>query len=251
MLENYFMGVKDTLQASQLFEVFAKEKKALTLSELARLLEMPASSCLNLIRTLETTGYLYEIGRRQGYYPTGRLLKMAQTISANDPVMDRVKPALQDLRDACAETVVLTKLRDAYRVVYLDVLDSPSSIRYTALPGDVREAYCNSGGKALLSTLEPSEQARALSGMKMERHTELTLTTPRAVLSNLIDSQRKGWFSNLGETVPDLAGIAWPFKLGTGHYAISIVGPIYRIEPNIERLASMLRLACGTIEQKD
>lgn len=245
------MGVKNTLQVSQLFEVFSKEKRALTLSELARQLEMPASSCLNLIRTLELTGYLYEIGRRQGYYPTGRLLKMAQTISANDPVLDRVKPALQELRDASAETVVLAKFRDEHRVVYLDVLDSPSSIRYTAQPGEMRDAYCNSAGKALLSTLEPKEQARALAGMKMVRHTEHTLVTPKAVVANLLDAQRKGWFSNLGETLPDLAGIAWPFKLGAEHYAISIVGPLYRIEPNIERLAGMLRVACNTIEQKD
>ncbi|MEO6320053.1 MAG: IclR family transcriptional regulator [Polaromonas sp.] len=245
------MGVKNTLQVSQLFEVFAKEKRALTLSELARQLEMPASSCLNLIRTLEMTGYLYEIGRRQGYYPTGRLLKMAQTISANDPVLDRVKPALQELRDASSETVVLAKFRDEHHVVYLDVLDSPSSIRYTAQPGEVREAYCNSAGRALLSTLAPQELAHALSGMKMKRHTERTLVTPQAVAANLAKTQRMGWFSNIGETLPDLAGVAWPFKLGTEHYAISIAGPLYRIEPNIERLASMLHVACTTIEQKD
>ena len=245
------MSVKNTLQISQLFEVFAKEKRALTLSELARLLEMPASSCLNLIRTLEMAGYLYEIGRRQGYYPTGRLLKMAQTISANDPVLDRVKPTLQELRDASAETVVLAKFRDEGHVVYLDVLDSPSSIRYTTQPGEVREAYCNSAGRALLSTLEPSELAHALAGIKMQRHTERTLVTPQAVAANLAETQHKGWFSNIGETLPDLAGVAWPFKLGTEYYAISIAGPLYRIEPNIERLASMLRVACTTIEQKD
>lgn len=245
------MSVKNTLQISQLFEVFAKEKRALTLSELARLLEMPASSCLNLIRTLETAGYLYEIGRRQGYYPTGRLLKMAQTISANDPVLDRVRPTLQELREASAETVVLAKFRDEGHVVYLDVLDSPSSIRYTTQPGEVREAYCNSAGRALLSTLAPSELAHALASIKMQRHTERTLVTPQAVAANLAETQRKGWFSNIGETLSDLAGVAWPFKLGAEHYAISIAGPLYRIEPNIERLACMLRLACSTIEQKD
>ena len=104
----------------------------------------------------EATGYLYEIGRRQGYYPTRRLLKMAQTISANETVLDRVKPALQELRDASAETVVLAKFRDQHRVVYLCVLDSPSSIRYTAQPGDMRDANCNSAGKAC-TTIEQKD----------------------------------------------------------------------------------------------
>lgn len=73
---------------------------------------MPTSSCLDLIRTLEMTEYLYEIDWRQGYYPTGRLLKMVQTICVNDPVLERVKPALQELRDASAETVVLTRRQE-------------------------------------------------------------------------------------------------------------------------------------------
>ena len=245
------MSVKNTLQITQLFEVFANEKRALTLSELARHLAMPASSCLNLIRTLEQTGYLYEIGRRQGYYPTGRLLKMTQTISVHDPVLERVKPVLQELCNTCAETVVLSKLLNHSHVVYLDVFDSPSSIRYTAQAGDVREAYCNSAGKALLSSLAPKELTQALSGAKMTPYTERTLLTPQAVAANLAEAHGKGWFSNLGETLPDLAGLAWPFKLGAETYAVSIAGPLYRVEPHIEKLAAMLRVACAAIEKKD
>lgn len=245
------MSVKNTVQVTQLFEVFATEKRALTLSELARYLDMPASSCLNLIRTLVRTGYLYEIGRRQGYYPTGRLLKISQTISAHDPVLERVKPVLQALCSASAETVVLSKLRDQSHVVYLAVFESPSSIRYTAQPGDVREAFCNSAGRALLSSLSPKALAQALSGIKMTARTQRTLVTPQALTANLVEAQRKGWFSNLGETLPDLAGLAWPFKLGAETYAVSIAGPLYRVEPHMERLAAMLRVACTAIEQKD
>ena len=94
------------------------------LSELARLLDVPVSSCLALIRTLTGLGYLYETGRRQGYYPTGRLLAMAQRIAHADPVLDRVYPSLVELRDATKETVVFAKLSQDARVVYLDVLDS-------------------------------------------------------------------------------------------------------------------------------
>ena len=74
-------------------------KRALPLSELARLLDVPVSSCLALIRTLTGLGYLYETGRRQGTTP-GRLLAMAQRIAHADPVLDRVYPSLVELRDA-------------------------------------------------------------------------------------------------------------------------------------------------------
>lgn len=54
----------------QIFEAYAERRVPLTLSELARLLDMPVSSCAKLIKTLQGRGYLYEIGPRKAYYPT-------------------------------------------------------------------------------------------------------------------------------------------------------------------------------------
>lgn len=79
-----FYDCENCLQVIEIVELFAREKQPLALSEMARLLDMPVSSCLGLIRTLEEQGYMYETGRRQGYYPTGRLLAMAQVIAAHD-----------------------------------------------------------------------------------------------------------------------------------------------------------------------
>ena len=62
------MSVKTALRVIEIIETYAREKRA-SLSELARLLDVPVSSCLALIRTLTGLGYLYETGRRQGYYP--------------------------------------------------------------------------------------------------------------------------------------------------------------------------------------
>ena len=59
----------------------------------------------------------------------------------------------------------------------------------------------------------------------------------------------RGWYANLGESIPDLAGIAWPVHIGGQAYAISIAGPRYRVEPRIEEVAAMLRAACRSIEE--
>ena len=63
------MSVKTALRVIEIIETYAREKRALPLSELARLLDVPVSSCLALIRTLTGLGYLYETGRRQGTTP--------------------------------------------------------------------------------------------------------------------------------------------------------------------------------------
>jgi DNA-binding IclR family transcriptional regulator len=137
------MNVKTALRVIEIIETFARERRALSLSELARLLAVPASSCLALIRTLTSLGYLYETARRQGYYPTGRLLAMAQQIARHDPVLDRVHGTMSELRDATGETIVIGKLHEGQAVVYLDVLESPHAIRYIATAGERRELHAN------------------------------------------------------------------------------------------------------------
>jgi len=208
------------------------------------------SSCLALIRTLTGLGYLYETGRRQGYYPTGRLLAMAQRIARADPVLDRVYPSLVELRDATRETVVFAKLTQDGRVVYLDVLDSPHTIRYAPVAGEFKDVHANSLGKALMSLMDDAGRDALLGATPLTRYNERTLVTREAVLGDLEHSRQRGWFMNSGESIADVGAIAWPVTLSGEHYAISVGGPIYRIEPHQEEYARILRAACTGLEQQ-
>ena len=244
------MVVKTAFRVMEIVELFAREKQPLALSEIARLLDMPVSSCLGLIRTLEEQGYIYETGRRQGYYPTSRLLAMAQVITAHDPVLDRVKGMLEELRDVACETVVFGKLRDAGQVVYLEVLNAPHSIRYSAESGETRSAYANSMGRALLSTLAPEARRKLLDGMTLAPLTSATLTSTDAIEAELQISASRGWYGNIGESIPDLIGLAWPLCIGSQAYAISVAGPRHRMEARVEDIAAMLRATCLAIQLK-
>ncbi len=243
------MSVKTALRVIEIIEVFAREKRPLSLSELARLLEVPVSSCLALIRTLSELGYLYEIGRRNGYYPTSRLLAMAQQIARNDPVLDRVHASLNELREVTGETVVFAKLSQDSRVVYLQVLDSPQTIRYTAVAGEFKPVHANSLGKALLWLLPPERRQALLTAAPLARFNARTLVDPQALEQELHVSHERGWFRNLGESIAEVGAIAWPVTLAGEAYAISIGAPVYRIEPNQEHYANMLRAACVALEQ--
>ena len=117
--------------------------------------------------------------------PTGRLLAMAQRIAHADPVLDRVYPSLVELRDATKETVVFAKLSQDARVVYLDVLDSPHTIRYAPVAGEFKSIHANSLGKALISLLDEPARAAMLADVEMTRYNERTLTTPAQVEADI------------------------------------------------------------------
>ncbi|MYN14776.1 helix-turn-helix domain-containing protein [Pusillimonas sp. TS35] len=241
-------NVKTALRVIEIIEIFAREARPLALSELARHLDAPVSSCLALLRTLVSLGYLYEIGRRQGYYPTGRLQAMARRISRADPILEKLLPTLEALRDATSETVVLGKVSPGNEVVYLEVLPSPNPISYVAVPGDKKMLHANSLGKALLSTMESDERARLLAA-PLQGYSDRTLNTPARIEADIQVSLARGWFANLGESLPDLGAIAWPLSISGSHYAISVAGPLYRIESNLDDYVHKLRVACRAIEQ--
>jgi DNA-binding IclR family transcriptional regulator len=246
--KEYFMYVKTAARVIDVVEAFAELRRPLTLSDLAKRLAIPVSSCLGLIRTLANRGYLYEVQRRGGFYPTGRLYTQAAVIAAHDPIADRVHAHLEGLRDRTGESVVLGRLKDA-EVLYLDVVESPHSVRYTAEPGQFRPLHANSLGKALLGALDRKSREDLIAGIEFRKLTERTLSDPSALEADLEVSRRRGWYSNLGESAPDLGAVARPVRLVNDWYAISVAGPLHRIEQRLAQHASALRETCDAIER--
>ncbi len=242
-------NVKTALRVIEIIEIYAKECRPLALSELAKLLNAPMSSCLALIRTLVSLGYLYETNRRTGYYPTGRLLAMAQKISAADPVLERIYPSLEELRNITNETVVIGKLNTNHKVLYLEVLPSLNPIHYVAIAGEQKEINANSLGKALFSTLSDNEKEDVLNSIPFHAFNKKTLSGKEAFLQDIDASLERGWFANFGESMPDVGALAWPVMLSGSHYAISIAGPLYRIQENLEDFAQKLRVISTFIEK--
>ncbi|HEY9278849.1 MAG TPA: IclR family transcriptional regulator C-terminal domain-containing protein [Eoetvoesiella sp.] len=242
-------NVKTAFRVAEIIETFARERKPLLLSEVARHLDAPVSSCLALLRTLIESGYIYETGRRQGYYPTGRLLTMAKRISDADPILAKVSSALHDLCDATAETIIFAKLESNDKIMFLEVVESPQAIRYVAMPGTQRDVHTNSLGKALLSTLGADVRHKLLTAQPLNRYNDQTVTDAVQIENDIKQSIQRGWFETLGETVPGVGTIAWPLKVSGNDYAISIAGPMFRIEPNLVNLVQKLRLVCASLEQ--
>lgn len=223
------MEVKLVARTLDLFELFGQERRPLSLTELSRGLEVPMSSTLAMVRTLAAKGYLHEVRRKGGYYPTRKMLDLCGAIDTHDPLLELVHPLLVALRDACGETVVLGRRVDA-QVLYLDTVPADQAIRYTAQVGDLRPLQANSIGKALFAMLEPAEQKALLPQLDWKKRTARTLVTRDALLTEAAQIRARGWASNVGESVPDLAALAMPFDSPPHWYAVSIVGPIARME---------------------
>ena len=243
------MLIRTVDSALQMFEAFADHGKPMTLSEMSRRLAIPTSTCFGLMRTLEARGYLYEVGGRKAFYPTARWLVKSREIEKGDPIYELIRPHLVKLRDASDETVILSKrLGDA--VVYLDVVESRQTIRYTAEVGDLKSLNRTSSGKALLSSLPDRERETVIAKLQGGSGARLT-TAQRALLNaDIARGAKDGWFVGRGETSMDVMGAAIPVELGGDVFAVGIAGPLARMDPRLKAHARLLLVAGRTLAKQ-
>lgn len=179
--------VKTAARTLDVFEVFAQARAPLSLSELARRLGIPLSSCHALVRTLQGRGYIYVLDRQRLIYPTRRLAVVAQAIAASDPLLERIGPLLAGLRDATGETVLLGK-RDGDVVRYLEVVEGTHTIRYTASLGEAKPLHASVIGKALLAAMPEAARLALLRRLPLPGVTATTRTDPEALAADLTAS---------------------------------------------------------------
>src|SRR5882757_6509513 len=92
--------VPAAVRTLRIFEVFERFGQPLTLSRLAEEIDVPISSCHNLVRTLIAQGYLFSLESQRAFYPTRRIWDLANAIVAHDPILQRILPTVEKLRDA-------------------------------------------------------------------------------------------------------------------------------------------------------
>jgi DNA-binding IclR family transcriptional regulator len=231
-------------------ELFAEHKRPLQLTEISRLAKVPISSCHDVLQTLESRGYIYELAPRAGYYPTLRLLETARTIADHDPVLARAEIVLRELRDATDETVLLCKT-DGAASIYLLSLEPSHALRFMVKIGDsIRHLHASSAGKAQLAGLSETELDAYLSATALTPLTPQTLTDRDALVADLERGRGRGWFLNREESIEGLITLSAPFSWNGVRFIVTIAAPASRVSARLETLAAQLLQACDTLTMK-
>ena len=205
-----------------------------TLSELARLTDAPKTSLVGLLAGLTIEGCLTrdEAGR---YLLGPRVHSLAMRALAGRELAALLRPVLAGLVEATGETAVLGVLApDADLALYLDKVDSSSSIRYAVAVGERRDLYCTAMGKALLAYFEPRRLGAYLKSTPREKFTPATMTGAADLLAELSRVRREGIARSNGERVSAASALAAPIFAGDGSVvaAVLIAGPSERMRAN-------------------
>lgn len=229
---------RSSLRALEVFEAFRTARRPLSLSEVARMTDMPVSTCHGVFKALEQRGYLYFGGGRDAY-PTRRLWDLAQEINIHDPVARRLEPRLTQLRDEVDETVILG-VRHADTVLYLLVLESAKAIRYSSQAGEHKPLHSSAIGKVMLAAMPAAELEAWLKSRTLSRVTERTIVSSSRLKADLDASRTRGYTMTRGENVSDVVAVAAPLQIGNSTFGIAIAGPLQRLDGHEGALAKKL-----------
>jgi DNA-binding IclR family transcriptional regulator len=233
-----------------LLELFAAEKRPLSLSDIARLMKIPVSSCHDVLRAMQARGYIYELAPRAGYYPTLRLQKLGQEIGDNDPVVLRAELLLRSLRDTLDESVLLAKV-SGLQATYLLAFEPTHPLRFLIKVGEqVRSLHATSGGRCILGDLDDTTLDATLKSLTLRPLTDRTITAKAGLRDAIMLGRQRGWYLNQGESLEGVTTLSAPFHWNTATYIVTIAGPSARLEPKLEQAVGLITNVCLMLETR-
>ena len=231
------------------FEAFQANERPLSLTDLAEAAGIPKSTCHAIVSTLTARGYLYTLNRPRTLYPTKRMYDVTSDILAKDPFIEHVTQVLERLRDSTRETVILGK-RLGESAIYLQVIEGLHSIRYSAKPGEFKPLHSSSIGKAFLGTLKERDLRAWLEDQQLAAITPETKTEHVALIQEILDSRKNGYFVTRGENVYDVWAVATTLTINNETLAVAVAGPKHRMEGNVAECAKLLVATCSFLSRQ-
>ncbi len=219
------------------------QEKGLSLGAIAKAIDLPRSTVQRLVAALEVEG-MVETGPG-GMRLGPAILRLASGVNADFVALAR--PHLQNLAEACDETVCLTQAKGTTLGIVHTVI-SNQELRVAPLPDNLLQMHATSVGKALLAGL-PDDAIDDLLPDPLPRLTAHTLSSRAALHDELARIRQEGFAYDREEHVQGVCAIGTALYAGGGAYAVCILAPAFRFESSVERLRQGLLECRQAIER--
>lgn len=179
-------------RAMRVLETVSRNHAPMSLTEIAAASGYGKSAAQRLTHTLLGLGYLSKDPETKRYAMTVRSLDLAHGFLSTDPLINAGLLHLIDTRERCGETINMGRLYGA-DFIYTVRLPARRANVAAALVGRRQPAYCASGGRAIMSRMDPADVEALLASRPLAALTPLTLTDRGAVLERIEQARMEGF----------------------------------------------------------
>lgn len=238
-------GVRSVTRALDLLSCFDEDRLVWSVSDLARAAELPKSTVVRLVATLERAGMVWVRPDSQ-VVPGAGMLRWARLGQAAWELPDAVQQVMRDVAKVCAETLSLYVRQGPVRVCVAQQ-QGPHTLRHVVTPGDALPLWGGAASKVLLVDADPDlldEVAeRSPDGAEFAAELRRQVETARST----------GYAVSHGERETGSSGVAAPVVDGEGRViaALALGGPTGRFTPEqVARFVAVVTASAGEISDQ-
>jgi DNA-binding IclR family transcriptional regulator len=223
-------SVKSVMKAFQIMEELDKSGE-LGIGDLSERLLMDKATVHRLVNTIKNAGYVSQNPENKKYSNSLKLLAMGNRVMGKSGVKHIARPLMEELSEKTGETINLGICIDN-KIVYLDKLESSSTIKVDLGIGVSVPIFCSGMGKAILAFTPEEEREEFLKGVTLEKFTEHSIVDRPMLMKELEKIRRDGYSVDDEEYIEGLICFGAPVFDFNGRpiAAVSISCPKYRYD---------------------
>ncbi len=220
-------------RALEVIELLSKQDAGMSISEIHRALRLPLSSAANIVYTLKSLGYLERSEEGSRYRLSLKMLGISRRVLDRMDFLGRCHGLLEELSRESGLTVHLAVMREG-ESIYIDRVANDGFVQFSSYVGMRWPAHSSAVGKALLAFLPDAELHRTLKHMTLHKVTPRTITSRRALETQLASFRRLGYTWEMEEGEMGVACVAAPLfgQQDDVVAAVSATGTIQQIPKN-------------------
>ena len=154
--------IQSVSHALDVLEEFQGDVDELGVTELSKKLKLHKNNVFRILATLQSRSYIEQNKANENYRLGVRCLELGQTFIHQRGMLKQAKPILQELAEKTGETSYVSIMREN-EVVYLDSVESETTVRVVSRLGLHMPIHATAAGKALVA-FESEEDLRKRFG---------------------------------------------------------------------------------------
>ncbi|MER6030278.1 IclR family transcriptional regulator [Streptomyces sp. NPDC001851] len=224
-------AVQSVDRAVSVLEILARHGEA-GVTEIAEELDVHKSTAFRLLGVLENRGLVAQAKDRGKYYLGAGVLRLAGAAAVRLDISQEGVPVCREVADELGETVNIAVLDEDAAVNIMQARGTASVTAQNWL-GRRTPLHATSSGKVLLAHMPPTLR-EGLLARSLPRFTDRTITGAAMLRAELEAVVEQGYGVTIEELELGLAAVAAPVRAHDGKViaAISVSGPVYRLNPD-------------------
>lgn len=214
-----------------ILELLGNTSKALTLTEIARGVQLDASTAYRALRALCERGFVYRIEPTRRYVLSYNAFRLGSPDRVVQGISNRARMIMVRLAKEVNETIRLAVLEGAEARFCAEAGVTRPGLR---MLGAMVDAHASAAGKALIAWRPRADIELLYRGRSMHVYSERTIRNVPMLLGELAEVRARGFAISEGEGLrPDDRGLATPCFDSNGHvrFSLAIASTRKRLPP--------------------